>query len=115
MYDCLEYELVNRPVASPPIQVQRFQLHLHWRDRARLQLKLAPSTAPHRLSLAYAAALSMGISAQNLPDGSLLLLDIKLNEALIFQARFTDLLAHYEPARHNGSAYCERLGTHAAN
>jgi hypothetical protein len=115
MYDCLEYELVNRPVVAPSISVQRFQLHLHWRDRARLQLKLAPRTAPHRLSLAYAAALSMGIAAQNLPDGSLLLLDLTLNEALIFQARFTDLLAHYEPARHNGSAHCERLGTHATD
>lgn len=100
MYDCLEYELVNRPAVTSSMQSTRFHLHLNWRDHARLQLKLAPGTAPHRLNLAYAAALSMGIATHNLPDGSLLLLDLNLNEALIFQSRFTDLLAHYEPARH---------------
>ena len=101
MYDCLEYDPVTHPAVTTTIALPRFYLHLHWRDRRRLQLKLAPQTAPHRLNMAYAAALSFGLPTHNLPGGSLLILDLNLHEALIFQQRFTDLLAHYEPARHS--------------
>ncbi|WP_157669537.1 hypothetical protein [Chitinibacter sp. GC72] len=104
MYDCLDDTSVNRAIpavthtATPA--VVRFQLHLHYREHSRLLLKLAPGAAPAQLGLAYAAALSAGLSTQNLADGSVLIFKLNLDQALSFQLRFVDLLAHYEPARH---------------
>lgn len=104
MYDCLDDTSIKRTIptvthtATPA--VVRFQLHLHYRAQSRLLLKLAPGAAPVQLGFAYAAALSAGLPTQNLADGSVLIFKLTLDQALSFQLRFTDLLAHYEPARH---------------
>ncbi|WP_047395467.1 hypothetical protein [Chitinibacter sp. ZOR0017] len=101
MYDCLELpatpsqanlEVTSRVSVADPLR--------RWRNHPRLVLRLSPHTAPHRLQLAYAAAVSLGLPTQNLPDGRLLVLDLTLEEALVFNSRFADLLGHYEPARH---------------
>ncbi|WP_410498543.1 hypothetical protein [Chitinibacter sp. S2-10] len=107
MYDCLETDdcLKNHSTATPnvthtkPAAIERIHLAHHWPQHNRLRLKLASHTPPHRLNLAYAAATSFGLATHNLPDGSLLILDLSLNEALLFQNRFNDLLAQFEPAR----------------
>lgn len=98
MYDCLELPTVTSPT-RPPV---RFNLSLHWRNRNRLLLRCAPQIAPHRLQLAFAAASSFSLPSKNLPDGSLVIFDLSLEEALLFQKRFTDLLAHFEPAVGSG-------------
>ncbi|WP_373975974.1 hypothetical protein NT239_04180 [Chitinibacter sp. SCUT-21] len=103
MYDCLKYDIVNQAAAPSSLKPPHFQLHLSDRLRHRLRLKLARGTAPHRLNQAFGAALSFGFPTKNLADGSLLILDLNLNEALLFHSRFSDLLAHYEPARHSAA------------
>ncbi|WP_348944645.1 hypothetical protein ABHF33_14690 [Chitinibacter sp. FCG-7] len=104
MYDCLDDTSVKRaiPAVTKPTLPSgvHFQLHLHYREHSRLLLKLAPDASPAQLGLAYAAALSAGLATQNLPNGSVLIFKLNLDQALSFQLRFADLLAHYEPARH---------------
>jgi hypothetical protein len=91
MYDCLELD----PVVLPQL---RIDLHRRWRNRNRLMLRCASTIAPHYLQLAAADANRLGLLSQNLPDGSLLIFDLSLEQALTFQRQFSDLLVHFEPA-----------------
>ncbi|WP_297571872.1 hypothetical protein [uncultured Deefgea sp.] len=98
MYDCLEVETIQRPKSSSLRKNRRLNFD-HYREHHCLQLRAAPYTGPHSLIRAFAAAQSLHLPTHNLPDGSLLILDLLCTEALLFQRRFPDLLAIYEPAR----------------
>lgn len=89
MYDCLAPELtkVNR------------ELHpaLRWKTQSWLRLNARRNTSPLALSKAFAAASSLGFRTENLANGSIVILDLSLHDALLFSRRYPDLLAEYEP------------------
>lgn len=98
MYDCLELT----PIATrkSPIVIKNKRLNFDtYREHNALQLRAAPHTGPQPLLRAFAAATSLSLITHNLPDGTLLILGISCEEALLFQRKFPDLLATFEPAR----------------
>lgn len=103
MYDCLELDItplhVKSNLKSPAVRKnQRLNFDLY-RAQSVLQLRAAPYTGPQSLLHAFAAASSFSWPTQNAIDGSLLIFGLSCEEALLFQRRFPELLATYEPAR----------------
>ena len=101
MYDCLELDVqpTLKSTTSPAVKKNQRLNFDTYREQNVLQLRAAPYTGPQSLLRAFAAARSLNLATHNLPDGSLLVLDLNCDEALMFQRRFPDLLATYEPAR----------------
>lgn len=102
MYDCLELEIkpsLKSTLKSPTVKKSHRTDLSTYRQQNALQLRAAPHTGPQSLLRAFAAARSLSFNTHNLPDGSLLLLDLTCEEALLFQRRFPELLATFEPAR----------------
>ncbi|MDW5418956.1 hypothetical protein R6242_20495 [Iodobacter sp. CM08] len=89
MYDCLAPELT---------QVAR-EIHpaLRWKKQSWLRLSAKRNTSPLSLSKAFAAATSLGFSTQTIANGSVVVLDVSLQDALMFNRRYPDLLSEYEP------------------
>ncbi|WP_027468973.1 hypothetical protein [Deefgea rivuli] len=102
MYDCLEIDVKpskKLTLKSPAVtKNQRINLS-RYREQSVLQLRAAPYTGPQSLLRAFAAANSFSWPTQNMSDGSLLIFGLHCEEALLFQRRFPELLATFEPAR----------------
>lgn len=101
MVDCLQIE----PVLSLSRRTLVAQVHTHLSlrldYRCWLRLKTAAGGNAAALSRAAAVAVALGYSAELLADGSLAVLDIELEAALLFCQRLPDLIGAYEvPARY---------------
>ena len=108
MYDCLELDVKPSLKSTPKLLRVNKNQRLNfdpYRKQNALQLRAAPHTGPQSLLRAFTAARSLNFNTQNLPNGSLLLLGLNCEEALLFQRRFPDLLCTYEPARHPPQGY----------
>ena len=102
MYDCLDLDLkpIHKSIHKSPAVTKNKRLNFDtYREHNALQLRAAPYTGPQSLLRAFAAAHSLSLATHNLPDGSLLILGLSCDEALLFQRRFPELLATFEPAR----------------
>ncbi len=102
MYDCLELDLkpIQKSTRNAPAVIKNKRLNFDtYREHNALQLRAAPHTGPQSLLRAFATANSLSLATSNLPDGSLLVLGLNCEEALMFQRRFPELLATFEPAR----------------
>ncbi len=98
MYDCLELDFT--PTRNSPAVIKNKRLNFDtYREHNALQLRAAPHTGLQSLLRAFATANSLSLTTHNLPDGSLLVLGLNCEEALMFQRRFPELLATFEPAR----------------
>lgn len=100
MYDCLDLDLepTLKSTQKSPAVIKRLNFDTY-REHNALQLRAAPYTGPQSLLRAFAAAHSLSFATHNLADGSLLILGLSCEEALLFQRRFPELLATFEPAR----------------
>ncbi|MBE9610524.1 hypothetical protein [Chitinilyticum piscinae] len=67
--------------------------------RARLTLAAPAGLAALQLNKAFAAASSLGLALVQHDNGQIDVLDLGLEEALLFARRFPELLVRYEPAR----------------
>ncbi|GGP23518.1 hypothetical protein [Silvimonas iriomotensis] len=101
MYDCIvpEFALFQQRRIKPQAV---FDLRLEY--RRWLHLKCAAGAGPAPLSKAAAVAVALGYRAEPLDDGSLAVLDIELEAALLLCQRLPELIGRYEvPARLNRS------------
>ncbi|QBC43808.1 hypothetical protein [Iodobacter fluviatilis] len=89
MYDCLAPELTHVAREIHPA--------LRWKKQSWLRLSAKRNTSPLALSKAFAAATSLGFRTENLANGSVVILNVDLQDALMFSRRYPDLLAEYEP------------------
>ncbi|MBY0445466.1 MAG: hypothetical protein K2Q15_09700 [Burkholderiales bacterium] len=89
MYDCLAPELTQAARELHPA--------LRWKTQSWLRLNAKRNTSPLALSKAFAAASSLGFRTENLANGSIVILNVDLQDALMFSRRYPDLLAEYEP------------------
>jgi hypothetical protein len=89
MYDCLAPELIQATRELHPA--------LRWKTQSWLRLNAKRNTSPLALSKAFAAASSLGFRTENLANGSIIILGIDIQDALMFSRRYPDLLAEYEP------------------
>lgn len=97
MYDCFvpEFALFQQRRCKP-----QAVLSLRLDYRRWLRLKCAASAGPAPLSKAAAVAVALGYHTQLLDDGSLAVLDIELEAALLLCQRLPELIGSYEvPAR----------------
>ena len=94
MYECLALD--DTPTTQPAASERRFNFDPY---RATTCLRLHNTARPPSLLRARAAASNLQLKTQAAADGSVLILALDLETALLFQRQFPDLLATYEPAR----------------
>ena len=94
MVDCLEIESNLPRRAVVPQLPAASSLRLDYRCWLRLKTTAGANAAV--LSRAAAVAVALGYTTALLADGSLAVLDIELNAALLFCQRLPDLIGAYE-------------------
>ncbi|WP_028452235.1 hypothetical protein [Chitinilyticum aquatile] len=100
MYDChIADDIV--PTLRTPQSIRISQRALPQRSfrRACLTLAAPAGLAALQLNKAFAAASSLGLALVQHDNGHIDVLDLGLEEALLFARRFPELLVRYEPAR----------------
>ncbi|KPC54035.1 hypothetical protein [Amantichitinum ursilacus] len=102
MVDCLEIEpalsLPRRALLAPVISPAALRLE----HRCWLRLKTAAGVSVAALSRASAVATALGYPTGLLADGSLAVLDIELEAALLFCQRLPELIGCYEVPTRQG-------------
>ncbi|WP_028454673.1 hypothetical protein [Chitinilyticum litopenaei] len=98
MYDCSVSEEI-RPALRPAQSASPARHALQDFRRSRLTLAAPAGPGALQLNKAFAVASGLGLAVVQHDNGSLDVLDVALDEALLFARRFPGLLIRYEPAR----------------